>query len=143
MNRYIDSEIILQRDIKPLVYVYIMIIIVIVLSLIIIFILFHYKIYYNIRGIVKEDNGHYYIECYVPIDDMKYIINNNIVKIDSREYDYEIISLDSNYITDNVSTYQIVSIAADISSIYKYNNLSLELKFLKEDKRIIDYVLKR
>ena len=40
--KYIDSEIILERKIGPLVYVYIMIIIVIMLSLIILFILCYY-----------------------------------------------------------------------------------------------------
>ena len=75
MNKYIDSEIILQRKVGPLIYVYIMIIIVIMLSLIIVFIILHYKTYYNVKGIVTSDENHYYIKIYVPLDNIKYLIN--------------------------------------------------------------------
>ena len=143
MNKYIDSEIILQRKVGPLIYVYIMIIIVIMLSLIIVFIILHYKTYYNVKGIVTSDENHYYIKIYVPLDNIKYLINNNIIKINNKDYEYKIISLDSEYFTDNTITYQVVMIEANIPSAYKFNNLNLELKFLKEDKRIIDYILKK
>ena len=143
MNKYIDSEIILQRKVGPLIYVYIMIIIVIMLSLIIVFIILHYKTYYNVKGIVTSDENHYYIKIYVPLDNIKYLINNNIIKINNKDYEYKIISLDSEYFTDNTITYQVVMIEVNIPSTYKFNNLNLELKFLKEDKRIIDYILKK
>lgn len=139
--KYIDSEIILQRKIEPLVYVYIMIIIVIMLSLIIFFILFHYKTYYNVRGIVMCEDSYYYIRIYVPLDNLKYITDNDIVKIDDLEYKYSIIEVDSEYFTDNVTTYQIMNIEIDLKDKYKFNNLTLDMKFVKEDQRIIDYIL--
>ena len=74
--KYIDSEIILQRKVEPLIYVYIMIIIVIVLSLIIFSILYHYKTYYNIKGTVVEENSHFYIKTFIPLEDIKYIVKN-------------------------------------------------------------------
>jgi len=139
--KYIDSEIILQRKIGPLVYVYIMIIIVIVLSLIILFILCYYKTYYTTRGVVTLEDGHFYIRIYIPLDNMIYITDNYIVNINNREYKYDIISIDSEYFTDNITTYQIVKIEVNLDSKYKFNNLTLDLKFLKENKRIIDYIL--
>lgn len=138
----IGSEIILQRKMTPIMYVYIMIIIVIMLSLIIVFILFRYRTYYEIRGVVEEDNSSYYVRCYIPIDYLKYITNNNIVKIDDNYYDYSIVSIDSEYFTDEVNTYQVVKIQIIMSEKYKFNNLTLNLKFLKDDKRIIDYISK-
>lgn len=140
--RYIDSEIILQRKIGPLVYVYIMIIIVIMLSLIILFILCKYKTYYTVRGVVINEDEHYYIRIYVPIESLKYITDKDIVKIDNKEYSYKIISIDSEYFTDDMTTYQIVKIEGNIEDKYKFNNLTLDLQFLKEDKTIIDYILK-
>ena len=89
MNRYIDSEIILTRKIKYIVYVYVMIIIIMLLS------------YYQIREI------------------------------------------DSEYFTDNITTYQIVTINLDMPNKYKYNNLTLDLKLIKENKKIIDYLLRK
>lgn len=142
MNRYIDGEIILERKIGPIVYVYIMIIIVIMLSLIMLFILCYYKTYYNVRGVVIEESSHYYIRIYVPIEYLKYITDNDIVKIDDVKYKYKIISIDSEYFTDNMTTYQIVRIEVNMKDKYRFNNLTLDLKFLKENKRIIDYIIK-
>lgn len=142
MNRYIDGEIILERKIGPIVYVYIMIIIVIMLSLIMLFILCYYKTYYNVRGVVIEESSHYYIRIYVPIEYLKYITDNDIVKIDDVKYKYKIISIDSEYFTDNMTTYQIVRIEVNMKDKYRFNNLTLDLKLLKENKRIIDYIIK-
>ena len=139
---YIDSEIILQRKISPIVYVYIMFIIVIILSLIIFFMLFRYKTYYTIKGIVTKEEENNNILLDVPLDYMIYITNNNIVIIDKKEYDYEIVYIDSEYFTDNLTTYQVIKINLDIEKKYQFNNLTLKLKFIKDDKKIIDYIIK-
>lgn len=143
MNRYIDSEIILTRKVKYIVYVYIMIIIIIVLSLIIVFMLFNYKTYYKLHGIVINNNDHYYIKIYVPLEDIKYITNNNIVIIDNKKYNYKIEEIDKEYFTDNILTYQVITINLEIPNKYKFDNLTLDLKFLKENKKIIDYLLRK
>lgn len=140
--KHIDSEIILQRKIGPLVYVYIMTITVIMLSLIILSILCCYKTYYTIKGVITNENNHYYIKTYVPVDYIKYIINNKIVRVDDEDYQYKIISIDSEYFTDNITTYQIIKIEVNLKEKYKFNNLTVDLKFLRENKRIIDYIIK-
>lgn len=141
MNRYIDNEIILNRKIGSLVYVYIMIIIVILLSLIIFLILFRYRTYYRLKGTVIYEDNHYYIKIFIPLDDMKYIIDDDIVIIDNKNYKYKIISIDEEYFTDNIITFQILKIEIDMLDEYKFNNLNLDLKFIKEDKKGIDYIL--
>lgn len=140
--KYIDNEIILQRKIGSMVYVYIMIIIVIMLSLIIVCILCHYKTYYCVRGVVIEENNNFYIRVYIPIENIKYTTNNDIVMIDGKEFKYKIISIDSEYFTDNITTYQIIKMEVNIKDKHKYNNLTIDLKFLKDEKRVIDYILK-
>ena len=141
MKYYIDSEIILSRKIEPIIFVYIMIIIVITLSLIIFLTLFHYKTYYKVKGIVEGDN--YYIRVYIPLDDTNYIVSNDIVRIDRKEYKYKIILIDSEFLIDNNNTYQAILIKVELPTKYKFNNLSLNLQFLKEDKKIIDYIIRR
>ena len=79
MNNCIDSRIILNKDIKPIVYVYIMIIIVIVLSLIIFLLLFHYKTYYKVNGIVFSSDDKYYLKVYVPRNYIGYFNNSNVL----------------------------------------------------------------
>lgn len=139
--KYIDSEIILGRKIGPLIYVYVMIIVVIILSLIIFFILCYYKTYYDIRGVVINEDNNFYIRIYVPLDYIKYITDNDIVLIDDKEYRYNVVSIDNEYFTDNINTYQIIKIECFLNEKYKINNLTLDLKFLKENKKIIDYIL--
>ena len=34
--------------------------------------LFNYKTYYKIKGIVTEENDYYYIKTYIPLNNIKY-----------------------------------------------------------------------
>lgn len=53
-----------------------------------------------------------------------------------------IISTNEEYYTNGVDTYVIVDIGLELSDNYKYVNLVLELKLLKDDKRVFDYLFK-
>ena len=55
---------------------------------------------------------------------------------------YSIFSIDNEYFTDNNKTYQIVKIKCDLDKKYQFNNLTIDLDFLRENRRIIDYILK-
>ena len=143
MKYYIDSQIILGRKIGLLFYLYIMNIVIFALSLIIFLTLFHYKIYYKVKGIVELLDDKYYIRIYVPLDSVDYIFNNNFVRINKKNYSYQVVSNGVEYITDNKFTYQVILIKVNLPSKYKYNNLCLDLQFLKENKRVIDYIIRR
>ena len=117
MKYYIDSQIILGRKIAPLIYVYIMIIIVIALSLIIFLTLFHYRTYYKVKGVVEKVDDDYYIRVYFLLDDV-------------------------NYLSDNEYKYQSILLKINIPSKYMFNNLCLNLQFIKDEKRVIDYIMR-
>ena len=138
---HIDVEIILERKIKYYVYIYIMIIIITILSLITFAILFNYKIYYKVRGIVLSEED-YSIKIIVPLEDIKYITKNDTIIIDKEEYKYKIKEIDRKYITDNKRTYQIIILELNLPNKYKYNNLTLDLRLIKENKKIIKYILR-
>ena len=143
MRYYIDSYIILNKKIGLTVYVYIMIIIVITLSLTIFLTLFKYKTYYKVKGIVEKVEDDFYIRLYIPLEDISYITENTFVIINNKKYKYTINSIFEEYITDNFNTYQMILIKVNIPSKYRFNNLSLELQLLKENKRVIDYIIRR
>lgn len=143
MNRYIDSEIILSRRIGYFVYIYILLIIIVILSLITMSMLFNYKLYYKVKSVILNDSDGYYLCVYIPLDDNRYITSNEYVIIDNVKYKYSIKYIDSEYITDNVNTYQVISLNINLPSKYCYSNLMLEVKFIKEDKRIIDYLFRK
>lgn len=140
MNKYIDSEIILSRKIKYFVYVYILIIIIIMLSLITMSMIFKYKLYYKVKAIVAEDNN---LKVYIPLNDTKYILKNDYLFIDNKKYKYNIKEINKEYLTDNMTTYQVITLELSLPSEYKYQNLTLDIKLIKENKKIIDYILRK
>jgi len=97
MSNYIDCGVILDRKCGPLMYVYMMIIIIILLSLIIFCILFKYKTFYDVKGIVIKENE-FYIKVYVPLEKIQYLSSNNVVRIDRENYRYVIISFEEEYV---------------------------------------------
>lgn len=139
---HIDVEIILERKIKYYVYIYIMIIIITILSLITFAILFNYKIYYKVRGIVLSEED-YSIKIIVPLEDIKYITKNDTIIIDKEEYKYKTKEIEREYITDNKRTYQTIILELNLPNKYRYNNLTLDLKLIKENKKIIKYILRK
>ena len=46
-------------------------------------------------------------------------------------------------ITDNKRTYQIIILELNLPNKYKYNNLTLDLRLIKENKKIIKYILRK
>ena len=51
--------------------------------------------------------------------------------------------IDSELLIDNYNTYQSILINVELPSRYRFNNLGLNLQFLKGDKRVIDYIIRR
>ena len=88
----------------------------------------------NIKlSIVIDNDCDEYINDYV----------DNLINIFSNDsYKYSIISTNEDYYTNGVDTYVIVDIGLELSDNYKYVNLVLELKLLKDDKRVFDYLFK-
>ena len=136
MNSYIDSEIILQRRVSPFIYVYTMIIFIIMLSLIILAMLFEYSTYLDVKGVVEEDNDHFYINIYVGKDKVSTVVKNNTLYVDNKKYQYKVILISDEI----VNNYQVVKIDTNLKEEYKYNNLILSIKILESKKKIIKYI---
>ena len=88
----------------------------------------------NIKlSIVIDNDCNEYINDYV----------DNLINVFSNDsYKYSIISTNEEYYTNGVDTYVIVDIGLELSDNYKYVNLVLELKLLKDNKRVFDYLFK-
>ena len=117
-----------------------MILIICALSLIIVCMLFHYKEYYFFKGTVIEEDDSYYLKCYIPIFETKYITLNDTLITDKKTYKYSIKSISEEYFSDNNETFQEVVLNINLDNKYRYNNLVLNLKLLKEDKMVIEYL---
>ena len=102
--------------------------------------LFHYKEYYFFKGTVIEEENSYYLKCYIPISETKYITLNDTLITDKKTYNYSIKSISEEYFSDNNETYQEVVLNINLDNKYRYNNLLLNLKLLKKDKMVIEYL---
>jgi len=59
---------------------------------------------------------------------------------DKKTYNYSIKSISEEYFSDNNETYQEVVLNINLDNKYRYNNLLLNLKLLKKDKMVIEYL---
>ena len=135
MNDIIDIEIILKKQKYHPIYNIGTILIIIVLLFIYITFIYKYKTYYITKGSMINGN----IKLLVDIDDIKYISNNNILTIDSNNYTYSIKQIDNNlYVDDSLNNYKYIYIK--VNNLNNLDNYVYEIKFVKENKKIIEYL---
>jgi hypothetical protein len=135
MNEILDIEIILKKQKYPFVYNIGVIIIIILLIFLYVSFTYSYKTYYITKGTIKDN----YLELIVNITDMKYITNNNIVTIDNKLYHYSINKISEDlYVDELYNNYKNIYLKVD--DLYNVNNYVYEIKLVKENKKLIEYL---
>ena len=135
----IELDLILDRKKYPYIYSITFIIITNIIIFLIISLTCNYKTYCKVLGKVV-DNNNYLLEIPCEYNNIEYIINNNTLSINNKIYNYNIINVDNNlYVTQENINYLLVYLS--YNEIPKINNLVLEVKILKENKKIIYYIL--
>jgi hypothetical protein len=81
------------------------------------------------------------MEVLVPIKEVKEITNKNKIIIDSKEYNYKIYKIDNNieYINKE-NTQKLYLQILNLDETYLINGYEVNIKFLKEKRKIIDYL---
>lgn len=135
MNDILDIEIILKKQKYGFIYNIGFVLIVFLSAFTFISCLYKYKTYYVSKGIMEDG----YIKVMVLVDDIKYISLNDKLEIDSIRYNYFISKIDSElYVDDNYNNYKCLYLKVD--DINNLDNYVYELKFVKENKKIIEYL---
>ena len=135
----IELDLILDRKKYPYIYSITFIIITNIIIFLIISLTCNYKTYYKVLGKVVYNNN-YLLEIPCEYNKIEYIINNDTISINNKIYNYNIINVDNNvYVTQENINYLLVYLS--YNEIPKINNLVLEVKILKENKKIIYYIL--
>ena len=135
----IELDLILDRKKYPYIYSITFIIITNIISCLIIALTCTDRTYYKVLGKVVYNNN-YLLEIPCEYNNIEYIINNNTLSINNKIYNYNIINVDNNlYVTQENINYLLVYLS--YNEIPKINNLVLEVKILKENKKIIYYIL--
>ena len=139
MNNLIETELILSSKI-PLKKGYIFLIIILFSSF---FALpYKYKTFINLNLTVKSIDNEYMLTTYIKNKDFKYLINNNKLIFNNKEYSYkDIIISEENYADKDNDIVKLVYLKTDLESIYLIDNYMLTAKIEKENKMIISYIL--
>jgi len=135
MNDILDIEIILKKQKYNNIYnVGIILLIILSISIYISFI-YKYKTYYITKGTMI--NGE--LQLIVEISDIKYITNNNRLKISNNYYQYEVSRISEElYVDDQLKNYKYIYLQVD--SLNNLNNFVYDIKIEKENKKIIEYL---
>ncbi len=139
VNNLIETELILSSKI-PLKKGYIFLIIILFSSF---FALpYKYKTFINLNLTVKSIDNEYMLTTYIKNKDFKYLINNNKLIFNNKEYSYkDIIISEENYADKDNDIVKLVYLKTDLESIYLIDNYMLTAKIEKENKMIISYIL--
>ena len=139
MNNSIETELILSSKL-PLKKGYIFLIIILFSSF---FALpYKYKTFININLTVKSVDNEYMVTTYIKNKDLKYLINNNKLIFNNKEYSYkDIIISEENYVDKDNDIVKLVYLKTDLESIYLIDNYIITAKIEKENKMIISYIL--
>ena len=94
-----------------------------------------YKTYFISKGVFKDEC----IELLVQLDDIKYVVDNNILKIDGVFYEYNVKEISENlYVDEFYNNYKYVYLK--INNFSSINNYVYDVKLQKENKKIIEYI---
>lgn len=139
MNNSIETELILSSKL-PLKKGYIVIILILIITF---FALpYKYKTFINLNLTVKEVEDEYMLTTYIRNKDLKYLIRNNKLIFNNKEYSYkDIIISEENYLDKDNDIAKLVYLRTDLESIYLIDNYMLTAKIEKENKMIISYLL--
>lgn len=139
MNNSIETELILSSKL-PLKKGYIVIILILIITF---FALpYKYKTFINLNLTVKEVEDEYMLTTYIKNKDLKYLIRNNKLIFNNKEYYYkDIIISEENYVDKDNDIAKLVYLRTDLESIYLIDNYMLTAKIEKENKMIISYLL--
>lgn len=141
MNSSIEAEIFIRKKIS-LIYQLITIIALLLIGLVLFILNMKYQSIIKTNAIIKEDNNQYLIMLNIYEDELKYVINNNYIKLNDESFYYKVYSIDEElYVSKNLENYKVVYLKSKLNKEYKVNNLTLTAKINKNNKKIIYYII--
>ncbi len=137
----IDGYIILNRKVTLIIKFFL-------LSIGIIIVLFiwgintlEYKCFFHIHSKIINFNSYYVLEVLIPVKEVKQIVEQNILYIGDKEYNYVIYDIEDKIIYKNNINYQRLYLEVyNLEEEYLIDNYRLDIKILKDEKIIIEYL---
>lgn len=141
MNSSIEAEIFIRKKVS-FIYYLITIVTILLIGLVLFILNMRYQSIIKTNVIIKEDNNQYFIMLNIHEDELKYVINNNYIKLNDVSFYYKVHHIDEElYVSKNLENYKVVYLKAKLNKEYKINNLTLTAKINKSNKKIIYYII--
>ena len=135
MNDILDIEIILKKQKYSKIYNIGLVLLLILLIFIYVSFIYTYKTYYINKGTMIDGN----LKLLVNLDDIKYITNNNSLKIDNIYYEYQISKISEElYVDETLNNYKYIYLK--VNNLNNIDNYVYEIKLVKENKKLIEYL---
>lgn len=132
----IDAYIIQNRKPKLISKIFISNILILILLVIYVINNFTYTFYLSITSNMKYVNNEFLLEISIPINEIDTIAKNHEITINNKQYMYQIKNIE-----DNNKEYQNIYLKIyNLEEYYLIDNYSLDVKILKEKKKIIKYL---
>lgn len=137
----IDSYVILHRKTKFIIKVFIFNVLFITLLVIWSINTFSYQSFFHIHSKILYSNSFYYLEVLIPVKEVNQITSQNKIIIDSKEYYYQVYKVEPESVYLNNENCQKIYLKIDnLEKEFLINGYQVDVKFLKEKKKIIDYL---
>ncbi len=135
MDDVLAIDLIMNRKKYPIIYNASIICLVILLVTSYIIFVYKYQSYYITKGKITDNK----LELLVSSSNLKYINQNNTLKIDNKYYSYKIVSIDDEiYLDNNYNDYQYVYLL--VQGLVNIDNYVYEIQIPKENKIIAKYL---
>lgn len=139
----IESYIILNR--KPNIIIRIFTINLILIICLIIWGIntYNYKTYFEFHSKLSNFDSLFYLEVLIPSKEVDQVLNNKNIIINDKKYLFSIYKIDENITYKNNINYQKVYLKIkNLEEKYLINNYRINVKFERDNKKIIDYITK-
>ena len=131
----LDIEIILKKQKYSFIYNVGIILIIILIMFLYISCLYNYKTYYISKGTMIDNN----LKLLVNINEIKFITNNNKIKINNQIYNYHVSKISEElYVDDALINYKYIYLK--VENLNNIDNYVYDIKIEKENKRLIEYL---
>ena len=135
MNDILDIEIILKKQKYSKIYNIGLVLLIILLIFIYVSFIYTYKTYYINKCTMIDGN----LKLLVNLDDIKYITNNNSLKIDNIYYEYQISKISEElYVDETLNNYKYIYLK--VNNLNNIDNYVYEIKLVKENQKLIEYL---
>lgn len=140
MNNGIYAEIFLRKSV-PFIYKLVVIMFILIIICIVYILNIDYYSVINTKGVVKVIDNEYYLVISVKEDDVKYLVNGDYFMFNDKFVYYKIVDIDEDVYSDNNDNYRVIYLKAMLDKKYRVNNLNLDIRINRENKKIINYVI--